>query len=216
AKHLSWKYYTPPVCCDGGGQWSAFDAIQAVRYSPEWATNVVSPSTAIFGDISSSSLPAMSWVIPDAAESDHLWSPTTPDYGPSWVASVVNAIGESRYWDSTAIIIVWDDWGGLYDHVAPPQLDYLGLGFRVPMMVVSPYARRHYVSHTQYEFGSILKFIEDNWNLGRLGTTDVRANSIADAFNFAQSPRKFVPIPATYSTSFFLRERPSDRPVDTQ
>ena len=80
--------------------------------------------------------------------------------------------------------MVWEDWGGWYDHVAPPQLDYAGLGFRVPMIVVSPYAKAGYVSHTQYEFGSIIRFVEDTWNLGRLGTTDTRAASMDDVFDF--------------------------------
>ena len=89
-------------------------------------------------------LPAVSWIIPDGQNSDHPaqkdWGPNK-DTGPSWVSQIVNAIGESGYWNSTAIIVVWDDWGGWYDHVAPPQLDYNGLGFRVPMIVVSPYAK---------------------------------------------------------------------------
>ncbi|MFY9884269.1 MAG: alkaline phosphatase family protein [Candidatus Cybelea sp.] len=104
-------------------------------------------------------------------------------------------VGKSQYWNSTAIIVVWEDWGGWYDHVAPPQLDYAGLGFRVPMIVVSPYAKAGYVSHTQYEFGSIIRFVEDTWNLGRLGTTDTRAASMDDVFDFSQKPRKFSAIP---------------------
>ena len=119
-------------------------------------------------------------------------------------------------WNSTAIIVVWDDWGGWYDHVAAPQLDYDGLGFRVPMLVISPYAKTGYVAHTQYEFGSILKFVEDTFNLGRLGTTDTRATSIDDAFDFTQSPRTFVPIQSKYSKTYFLQQRPSNEPVDTE
>ena len=119
-----------------------------------------------------------------------------PDAGPSWVAQVVNAIGQSQYWNTTAIVVVWDDWGGLYDHVAPQQIDYQGLGIRVPMLIVSPYAKKGYVSHTQYEFGSLVKFVEATWSLGSLGTTDGRANSINDSFNFQQNPRPFSPIPA--------------------
>ncbi len=91
------------------------------------------------------------------------------------MASVVNAVGQSQYWNSTAIIVLWDDWGGFYDNAKPPfQDNWGGLGFRVPMLVISPYAKAGsssqggYISHTQYEFGSILKYIEDNWNLGRL------------------------------------------------
>lgn len=135
------------------------------------------------------------------------------------MASVVNAIGKSSYWDSTAIIILWDDWGGFYDHVSPPQLDYEGLGFRVPMIIVSPYAKKGYVAHTQYEFGSILKFVETTFGLPSLGTTDVRAHNITDAFNFSQKPRPFVtikPLDRTHDRAYFLRRPPSNTPVDTE
>ncbi len=216
AKSVSWKYYTPPL--NGGGlagdYWDAFDVIYPVRNGPEWTTNISSPEKNIFKDIKGGRLASVSWVIPDGANSDH--SGLAPrDTGPSWVAQVVNAIGKSKYWNSTAIIIVWDDWGGWYDHVAPPQLDYAGLGFRVPMIVVSPYAIPDNVSHTQYEFGSIVKFVEQVWNLGSLGTTDGRANSMTDMFNFSQSPLPFKVIPAKYSRSFFEHQPPSNQPLDT-
>jgi phospholipase C len=132
------------------------------------------------------------------------------------VASIVNTIGESKYWNSSAVIILWDDWGGFYDHVPPPFYDDAGgLGFRVPMLIVSPYVQAH-VEHTQYEYGSILKFIEKNWNLGSLGTTDKRATSIGNAFDFNQKPRKFQEIPTKYSRSFFLHQKPSGIPPDTE
>ena len=218
ANSVSWKYYTPNIHTHGGDLWNAFDAISAVRYSQEWQTNISSPETNIFADISNHSLAAVSWVIPDGQNSDHpaqrYWE-RNKDTGPSWVAQIVNAVGQSDYWKSTAIVVTWDDWGGWYDHVAPPQLDYDGLGFRVPMIVVSPYAKVGLVSHTQYEFGSILKFVEDSFNLGRLGTTDVRANSIGDAFDFSQKPRRFKKINAKYSKTFFERQPPSGRVVDT-
>ncbi len=215
AKGLSWKYYSPPVASGiQGGLWLAFDAIRAVRYdSAEWTSNVSSPETNVFADIAHGNLAAVSWVIPDIANSDH---PGSAGNGPSWVAQVVDAIGESKYWKSTAIVVVWDDWGGMYDHVPPPQLDYNGLGFRVPCIIVSPYAKRGYVDHTQYEFGSILKFVEQNWQLGSLGTTDVRATSIAGAFDFTQAPRPFVPVAAPKSRAFFEHEKPSYKPVDDE
>jgi phospholipase C len=218
AKSVSWKYYTPKLQDHGGNIWNAFDAISAVRNGPEWNANISSPETNIFKDISSNALPAVSWVVPDGQNSDHpaqqAWG-IYKDTGPSWVASIVNAVGGSPYWNTTAIVVTWDDWGGWYDHEPPPQLDYTGLGLRVPMLVVSPYAKSGYVSHTQYEFGSILKFVEDAFSLGRLGTTDVRATSIADSFNFKQKQRKFSPIAAKYSKAFFEHQRPSNLPVDT-
>jgi phospholipase C len=221
AQSVSWKYYSPPVHGGTGALWNAFDAIKAVRYGSEWGTNVTDSDTQIFTDISYGQLPAVSWVIPDKENSDHPGSGS--DTGPSWVASVVNAIGESSYWSTSAIIIVWDDWGGFYDNAQPPFFDHWGgLGFRVPMIVISPYAREAYpsepgyISHTQYEFGSILKFIEDTFDLGSLGKTDQRATSIVDCFDFTQQPRAFSQISSSYSRSYFMHQRPSYQPVDTQ
>jgi phospholipase C len=214
-KGVSWKYYVPQLSGhDGGPIWNAFDAVRAVRYGPEWSTNVSMPETNFFSDLNAGQLPAVSWIVPKVHNSDHPGAP--PDYGPAWVAQVVNAIGHSNAWKTTAIVVLWDDWGGQFDHVSPPQLDYDGLGFRVPMLVVSPYARKAYVSHTQYEFGSILKFIEDNWGLGRLDTTDTRSNSIDDVFNFSQKPRRFETVPANKSLEYFLDEPSSNEPVDTE
>lgn len=212
ARGVSWKYYTPPIGQSFAGNiWNAFDAIHDVRYGSEWKSNVVDVAT-LLPDISKGNLPSVAWVCPDFNNSDHPGAPS--DTGPSWVAQVVNAIGNGPDWDTTAIVVLWDDWGGFYDHVAPPQLDYQGLGFRVPMLIVSPYAKQGVVSNTQYEFGSIVKFVEDNWNLGRLGTTDVRANSIDDAFDFQKPPRPFSTIGAKYSRAFFLHQRPSNHPLD--
>jgi phospholipase C len=223
--HMSWKYYEPGYnakLSSTAWVWDAFDAIRAVRYGPEWGVNVngpaSSPATTIFGDITNGTLPAVSWVIPDLDDSDHPEDPpgSFVPTGPSWVASIVNAVGASSQWDTTAIVITWDDWGGFYDHVRPPQIDYQGLGFRVPMIVVSPYARRGFVSHTQYEPASILRFVEDNFALGRLGRNDKRATSIARMFDFTKPPRTFVKIPATFSQEYFLRRKPSNLPVDTE
>jgi phospholipase C len=221
AKSVSWKYYSPPVHKSTGAVWNAFDAIKAVRYGPEWSTNVTGSNVYFFSDVANGALPAVSWLIPTNDNSDHPGA--NSDTGPSWVADVVNTIGQSAYWPTTAIVVVWDDWGGFYDHVPPPFFDNAGgLGFRVPMLIISPYARETssskpgYVSHTQYEFGSILKFIEDNFGLSRVGSTDVRATSITDCFDFSQQPRAFTTIPSKYSRSYFERQHPSNRPVDTE
>ena len=224
AKHVTWKYYSPPVqgLHAEGKLWNAFDAIDAVRHSKEWGSNVTFSNTVIFKDISNNKLPAVSWVIPDRDESDHP-QPLHGDVGPSWVASIVNAIGTTAYWNNSAIVVVWDDWGGFYDHVPPPLTDHWGgLGFRVPMLVVSAYAREKkggkpgYISKTHYEFGSILKFVEETFDLGSLGTTDVRAKSIGDCFDFTHSPRTFYQIPSSHDQAYFLRRRPPLLPVDTE
>jgi phospholipase C len=223
AKKLSWKYYAPKFQKgQPNGLWNAFDVIAPVRYGPEWKNKIVSPETTVLDDIKNGKLPAMSWVIPDAQNSDHPGY-SKKDTGPSWVASVVNAVGQSKYWDSTVVIVVWDDWGGFYDSVPPPSLDDQGgIGFRVPMLVVSPYvkigkgSKGGYVSKTVYQFGSIVRFIEDVWNLGRLGTTDTSCKSIGDMFDFNQMPRKFTKIPAAHSDGFFLVQKPSGLPVDNE
>jgi hypothetical protein len=102
----------------------------------------------------------------------------------------INAImqGPKEQWDSTVIFLVWDDFGGFYDHVAPPKVDEWGFGFRVPMIMVSPYAIPGYVSHTTYEFSSVLKFIEENFGLPSLTQRDAQANDTTDSFDFNQNP----------------------------
>jgi phospholipase C len=185
-----------------------------VRYGSEWGDGHIStPQTNIFTDITNNQLQAVSWVIPDENASDH--PGTSSDTGPSWVASVVNAIGESSYWNSTAIIIVWDDWGGLYDNLNPPQHTFGGLGFRVPALIISPYAKPGYISTTQYEFGSILKYIEQNFGLKPLKRTDQEANSIVDSFDYQQTPITFKPIKSKYSKAYIVSQKPSDLPPDT-
>ncbi len=234
AAGISWKYYTPCFSskqagcspssdCGGGKQpcdgdlLNAFDVIYPVWHGPQWGTNVSWPETNIFSDIKNDVLPAVSWVIPEDDANDHPGA--AKDDGPSWVASVVDAVGESKYWNSSVIIVLWDDWGGLYDHVPPQQFKGVqgGLGFRVPMLVLSPYAitgtssKGGYISHTQYEFGSVLKYLEQNWNLASVGTTDQRANSIADVFNYSQSPRAFSSIKSKFTAQHFI-----DRPHRVQ
>jgi phospholipase C len=210
--HITWKYYTPAV---PGGLflWNAPAAIKKIRYGPDNA-NIITTEKQILADAQDGKLPNVSWVIPDFVNSDHTaaGSPT----GPSWVAAVVNAVGKGPDWNSSAIVVVWDDWGGWYDHVAPPQLDYLGLGERVPLLIIGPYARKGYVDHTQYEFASTLKFIEQVFGLPTIGNYDVRSNGMLDAFDFQQKPRAFVPIPAPYSFSFFKKQKESGQPVDDE
>jgi len=222
AANVSWRYYVPPVSNLGGKAWTEFGAIKAVRYGPDWK-NVVTPETAVLSDIGAGRLPQVTWVIPDIQNSDHPGSGSNT--GPSWVAAVVNAIGESGYWKNTAIVLLWDDWGGWYDDAPPPQLDFRGLAIRVPCIVISPYARiaagakNGFVSHSQYESGSVLKFIEQVFRLPPVGPTsqgytDTRAASLIDTLNFAQVPRAYVRAPQPYSTSFLVGRRHSNRPPD--
>jgi phospholipase C len=203
---LSWRYYQAST---GSGIWNAPDAILHIRESSGFSSEVATPPSQVLTDIGNGQLADVVWVTPTGLSSDHALA--TNGSGPSWVAAVVNAIGESKYWSNTAIFVTWDDWGGWYDHVSPPVYNSYELGFRVPLIVISPYAKSHYISHVQHEFGSILKFTEKNFGLPSMHTTDVRADDLSDCFDFSQRPRKFVRIPETYPPSYFLTQ-PSKEP----
>jgi phospholipase C len=222
AANISWRYYTPSA----GSLWTGPNAIQHICQpqtvngvltcmGPDWTgttPKVVLDQTQVLTDIANGTLPQVSWVIPDGAESDHALS--NDGSGPSWVASVVNSIG-GKTWSNTAIIITWDDWGGWYDHVPPPQVlancsqwgcGYV-YGFRVPMIVISPYAKPAYISHANHDFGSILKFVEETFNLQSLGYADVPADDLADCFNFSQTPLIFKTIAAPLKADYFLNDK---------
>ncbi len=179
-------------------------AIQRIVKSPELHLKVLSPETRFITDGAAGRLASVTWIVPSVLNSDHADSHSTS--GPPWVASLVNAVGKSRFWSSTVIFVLWDDWGGWYDHVPPPQLDYDGLGIRVPMLCISPYAFSGTVSHVQYESASLLKFIEQRWNLAPIAAADARATSAhIGCLNAAQKPRPFVPITSTGDS--FVRPR---------
>lgn len=209
---LSWGYYES-WATNGQGKnlttyWAAPYAIKHLKESQQDLRNVISPETDVLVDIGKHKLPAVSWVTPSAASSDH--SSVNDGTGPDWVASVVNAVGKSPYWKNTVILVTWDDWGGWYDHVAPPQRNAYELGMRVPLIVISPYAKVGYVSHVQHDFGSMLHFTEDTFGLPSLGFADATADNLSDCFDFTKPARKFVPIPAGKSPDYFMSLKPSD------
>ena len=214
---ISWRYYAPSPGQNVGAQWSAFDAIWQIRYSRDWYRNVISPETRIFNDILQSKLARVTWVVPSLVNSDHAGSLSKT--GPDWVGSIVNAIGKSPYWKDTAIVVVWDDWGGWYDHEIPPQVPSHdgvneGMGFRVPLIVISPYAKRHYVSHNLHEIASTLHFIENTFGLPTLGEADKRADALEDMFDLSQPPTPFQQIPTRYDAKYFQAQKPSYYPPD--
>jgi phospholipase C len=222
AANVSWKYYAAPI--GGAISWSAFAGIKYV-WGPrgdtptgsDWPRNIVNPQTTVLKDAAAGTLPAVAWVVPDYRDSDHPGN--NSDTGPSWVTAIANAVGQGPDWNSTAIVVVWDDWGGFYDDAPPPQKDFVGLGIRVPCLIISPYAKKGYVSHTQYEFGSVLKFVEQAFDLPVIGPpsfgyTDMRSNSLVDSFNFTQKPRPYVKVAAKYPIAYFLHETPSMRLPD--
>jgi phospholipase C len=213
---IDWKYYTPLP----GSGWTGPNAIEHICgpsngkcEGTDWTRHVILHNTQLLTDISDGNLPAVSWVIPTGQASDH--AGINDGSGPSWVASIVNAVGNSHYWSTTAIIIAWDDWGGWYDHVPPPQVlvncsqwgcGYI-YGFRVPLIVVSPFAKAAYVSHVNHDFGSILKFIEETFGLPSLGYADAIADDLSDCFDYNQSPIHFQTIAAPLDAAHFLNDR---------
>jgi phospholipase C len=222
---LDWRYYTPSA----GVIWTGPNAIEHMCgpnapppnatscVGSDWTEHVVlytqlNPAP-ILTDISNSKLPAVSWVIPAGKNSDHSGSIGTTG-GPSWVASIVNAIGNSSYWANTVIIVTWDDWGGWYDHVPPFKVVNDGkswgsgyvYGFRVPLIVISPFTRPRYISHVNHDFGSILHLIEENFSLPSLGYADTYADDLSDCFNFHQQPLAFRTIDAPLKADSFLHD----------
>jgi phospholipase C len=227
-KGNTWRYYASSGYTGGSGiaLWVGPESIQHICGTlvngmcagPDWTSHVVLNPTQVLTDVANNQLPDVSWVTPTGQASDH--AVTTDGSGPSWVASVVNAIGGSQYWQNTAIFITWDDWGGWYDHVPPPQVlvncaqwgcGYV-YGFRVPLIVVSAYAKPAYISHQQHDFGSILKFIEETFGLPSLGYADAAADDLSDCFDLNQTPITFQHIDAPLDAQYFLnnKERPTD------
>jgi phospholipase C len=221
---ISWRYYAPGQ----GSIWTAPNAILHICgpvggncTASDWIDNVDAKNPADFlTDVASPScrLQQLTWVIPTAANSDHAKSNTGG--GPSWVASLVNAIGNnpcknpdgSSFWDTTAIFITWDDWGGWYDHEVPtieqsPQGGYQ-LGFRVPLIVVSAFTPAGLINNSRHDFGSIIRFIEQNFGFtpGQLGFADHRATTNLTGFFPLKNARMFATIPGGASAATFLAQ----------
>jgi phospholipase C len=190
---ISWDYYSNNLFYTLTGSefdisTQPYDAFAKVREAGDWQADVLSKQGVAreLLDIADGTLPAVAWFNPPVIASDH--AQDTTNLGPDYVAAIANAIETSPiYANNTALFVTWDDPGGWYDHVAPVQLDQNGLGFRVPLIVVSRYAKRNFVSHSRHEFGSLLKFIEYNWNLPSLGTTDMRSDDLLPMFDFTQT-----------------------------
>jgi phospholipase C len=236
AQTVTWKYYAPAP----GSIWTAPNSIQnicvpkfnkagsVVCSGKEWNANVdvKNKGTDILRDITNCNLSSVSWVIPNGKWSDH--ADNTTNNGPSWVTAVINAIGENpvcasgttdagqTFWNDTAIIVTWDDWGGWSDN--QPALTQSGLpctsnncqvdyqrGFRVPLIVVSAYTPRGYISNSDHDFGSILRMIEGIYGIteGTLGVADARSNNDLSDF-FTGTFRPYTPVPALVNASFFL------------
>lgn len=206
---ISWRYYAPAAPGDRAS-FTGYEAIRHIFYGEDWGSKIISPQSTVLTDIAAGHLAHVTWIVPDMKHSDHPGNNSSE--GPDWVASVVNAIGASKFWDSTAILITWDDWGGWYDHVAPNQVDKMGPGFRVPLIVVSPYAKHGYVSHQTAETASLLTYIEKNFKLPSLSARDATAGNLSDCFDYKQEVRPFTTIPTRVTVQRLLLEQPTGLP----
>lgn len=168
--------------------WAPLLAFPRFIDTPSLKAHIVDLSE-YFDDLANGTLPAVSYLVPSGS-SEH--PPGNVTTGQNFGASLVTALMRSDAWWQSLFLLTYDDWGGYYDHVPPPQVDADGYGFRVPALFVSPYSRRGQIDHTTYDYTSILKFIEDNWHLDPLTARDASANSIAASLDFdapAAAPR---------------------------
>ncbi len=218
AHHVSWDYYVQtgvqPDCADDSAETCA-PVRQSARTPGIWnplplfgdvqadhQVNDIQDLTAYYRAAKAGTLPSVSWITPSGPDSDH--PPASVHQGQAYVTSIINAAMKSPDWDSTAIFLAWDDWGGFYDHAVPPAVDQNGYGLRVPGLVISPYARRGFIDHQTLSSDAYLKFIEDDFLGGaRLNpATDGRPDPRPDVredehvlghldqdFDFSQAPR---------------------------
>jgi phospholipase C len=227
--HVPWAYYVqtgdqpdcendsdvlcPPVKQNAltPGIWNPLPVFEDVQKDHQLRN--IQPLNNYFVEAKKGHLPAVSWVSPSQADSEH--PPASVHQGQAYVTAIVNAAMKSPDWDSTAIFLQWDDWGGFYDHVVPPAVDQNGYGLRVPGLVISPYAKSGYIDHQTLSSDAYLKFIEDDFLGGsRLNPKtdgrpdprpDVRENvkslgNMENDFDFNQAPRPPVLLPTNPPT----------------
>ena len=181
AHRISWKDYR------GDNPWvEPFKMIRHIRYGHDWARIV--PDTRFVTDVRAGRLPAVAWLTPPVGLSDH--PPSSMCEGENWTVRTLNALMRSPLWSSTMVVLTWDDFGGFYDHVAPPHMDLYGLGPRVPAIIISPWSRPGYVDHTTLEFSSVLKTIEELYGLPAMAARDRVANDLFDALDFSRPPAR--------------------------
>jgi phospholipase C len=201
----SWRYYAASIG-HFGYVWSTLDAFRDVRYSSQWQTNIASPDQFI-PDVRAGRLAAITWLTPPLKYSEH--PPESECLGQNWTVEQINAIMNSPDWNSTVIVVLWDDFGGFYDHVAPPSKGTYRLGPRVPAIVISPWSRSHDIDHRTFDFSSIVKYVEQQYRLPHLAHYDRSVASIGGMLDLNQKPLapmvlkprtcpKSIPGPFTY------------------
>jgi phospholipase C len=191
---ISWKYY------GNADQWmNGLQAIQHVWQGP--MRQKIQPPDTIFEDLKNDDLPSVSWLIPpdQANANEHPGAGGNVCEGENWTMERLHAIFDSDAWPTTVVVIVWDDFGGFYDHVKPPHVDIMGYGPRTPALIISPYSAPGEnpdggsIDSTVYDFTSVLSFIEHRWDLKPLTDRDANADPLTGALDFTQEPRLDVP-----------------------
>jgi phospholipase C len=172
------------------GSIGCLDVVRGLPDFDDRFVSMMSVDRSLAAFLASGKAGNVTWIKPNRQDCEHPGFGRVPT-GVKWTQNVVNAIGQSQYWNRCAILITWDDFGGFYDHVAPPQVDALGLGFRVPCLIVSPYAKKGFVDHTQYEHSSIPKLAESLFDLPAMTSRDAAASDMMNAFDFTQKPRPY-------------------------
>ena len=185
AAGITWRYY-------GGPYGGILSTIRHIRNGPLWQ-NATASASQFLADAAAGNLPAVSWVLPPDGMGEH--PPESVCQGENWTTQVLNTLMQSPEGSSTVGFILWDDFGGYFDHVPPPQIDRFGLGPRVPLLIVSPFAKPGYVSHTLSEPSSLLKFVETRYHLSPLTGRDRNASDLLDSFNFSQPPQPPLILP---------------------
>jgi len=183
---VDWAFYAAQDY-QVGYIWNAYAAINDIFHDQGQWSDRIRPVDRLVQDINDDLLPSVTWVTPRYELSDH--PPWSTCHGHNFVTSIVNAIMQAPMWRHTAIFITWDEWGGFYDHVVPPKVDDLGLGIRVALIVISPYASRGLVDHDQGEFCSVNRFIADNWGLSHLTARVSATTNYSHVFDFGQTRR---------------------------
>ena len=189
---VSWRFYDEIPGASAVGNLNFAGYFRHIRFGPDWTTDIARSDTQFTADAQAGTLKQVSFVIPNECCTD---GAGTPSMGPNYIAQLVNAFGASTYYKDSLMMITWDDWGGMYDHVVPPvRADGSHLSFRKPILFVGAYVKHGFVSHVQTEDASIDTTIENLFGLGTLGAHDAQAADFADVLDVAQTPPAFAPI----------------------
>ena len=205
---VDWAFYSA-VPGQPGYFWNAYNGIHDVFHDTGYWKAHVRPVERIVQDIQAGTLPSVSWVTPRFQLSDH--PPHSSAWAHNWVTDIVDAVAASDAWEHTAIFVTWDEWGGFYDHVGPPQIDDIGLGFRVPLLTIGPYVRRGVIDDEVGEFSTPLKFISDNWGLDPLTKRIAKAHNFEHVFDFTKPPRR--PVSGTKRAETYT-DNPYENPTE--